>query len=143
MRGTRLVLQATAALGAAGAGVALTAAPAVAIGGGPVVVTPHTGLSNNEVVSVSWDTGEAWLGSVHSAVALECEGAIPRGMLDGICFFSTPLQAVPLGNKDLGFEGSITVQRNPTPLVNCTTQCSIDVLQGGDFSSGSVPITFK
>jgi hypothetical protein len=151
MRGTPPVQRASAALGAAGAVVALTAAPAVAVGVGPLVVSPRTGLSNNEKVSVSWDTGQAWLGSNHSAVAKECAGPVcvwhvQRGPA---CFDSTvsTLQAVPLANEDLGFDGTITVQRDPSPTVTCTNGCSVVILQGGNFSShsskrGPTPLCF-
>ena len=144
------LFQASAVLGAAGAGVALVPGPAVA-DTGSLQATPTNGLHDGQSVSVSWETGQPWSGSDHNAAAVECVGSIGAGPLGGNppCDPNTltVVQAVQAADGDLAFQGSLTVHKSLFGgVVSCSRQCSIIIVQeGGTFgvSSGSVPITFK
>lgn len=144
------LFQATAAFGAAGAGVALAAGPAVA-DTGALQATPTSNLHDGQSVSVFWETGQPWAGSDHNAAAFECIGSIGAGLLGGNppCDVNTAvlLQAVQAADGDLAFQGNVTVRKSLFGgITTCARQCSIVIVQeGGTFgnSSGSVPITFK
>lgn len=150
----RRLIQAGAVLGAAGAGVALTAGAAAA-DTGAVTVTPHTGLHDAQSVSVFWDTGLPLNTSVVVVQAAECSGPVQAGpsrspaQCDGKTTVNLHIVLAPDG--DLAFEGTLNVQKSiapPSGNVSCTNQCTIDVayaLYGASepVFSASVPITFK
>ena len=149
------LLHASAVLGAAGAGVALTAGPAAADVGASMA-TPTTHLHDGQSVSVSWDTGQPWTSAQNEpGAAAECYEPIPPGALGTVDLlscdpFGSQLQAVKAPDGDLAYQGTINVKKSfiaaDGHAVACTNQCSIIVVQGESpafLSSGSVPITFK
>jgi hypothetical protein len=140
-------LKASAALGAAGAGVALAAGPAAAAG--TPTVTPTTGLHDGQSVSVTWDTGLSF--GVVAVGAVECSSPVPAGEVT-TSLSQCDLDAatnLPLV-QGTTYQGNVAVKKSlntAAGAVTCTNQCSIVVIAnilnfGGD-SSGSVPITFK
>jgi len=143
------LVKASAAFGAAGAGVVLTAAPAAAA----PMVTPTTGLHDGQSVSVTWGPS---VGGPTYVSAVECSGPVPAGIIFGPtldqCDGSTGSQLSQVRGSG-SYQGNILVRKSiapPSGAVTCTNQCSIVVVasyanQTPPFAevSGSVPITFK
>jgi hypothetical protein len=147
------LVKASVALGAAGAGVALTAGPAAAAVGS-LQATPTKNLHNGQSVSVYWDTGAFWGSTIGPSGAMECYQPLPAGTVTefdlGACAsLPAALQAVEAADGDVSFQGNVTVEKafiaSDGSAVTCSNQCSIVVLEGtlAATSSGSVPITFK
>ncbi len=158
MTGKRVrLLQASAVLGAAGAGIALTAGPAAA-GSASVAANPTQKLHDGQQISVFWDTGQPW--STQSQYvqyfAVEC----PKPLVAGTVFstdvvmscslLGSQLSKVQAPDGDLEIEGTVTVSKSLSPQPGtCMNQCSIAILAGASgipqtvLSSGGVPITFK
>jgi hypothetical protein len=147
------LIKASAVLGAAGAGVVLTAGPAVADFGNLTATSPTTNLHDGESVSVFWDTGNPINTPYLGVLGDECSGPGPINNTGSNC------QNVLLANitktvapdGELAFQGTIPVSKSIlTNTVNCAkTQCSIAIVVEtnlsppmGVFSNG-VPITFK
>ena|SRR5690349_21189780 len=139
------LLQASAALGATGAGVVLAAGPAAAAG---PTVKPTTGLHDGQSVSVTWTPD---LSGAVLVQAFECSGPVPSGPIFSILNQCDGLTAATLQQMpgSAAYQGSIFVRKSidpPSGAVTCTNQCTVVVVASltnvGD-SSGSVPITFK
>src|SRR5690349_20155688 len=104
------LLQASAAVGAVGAGIALAAGPAGA-DVGALMLTPTTHLHDGQSVSVFWDTGLPWPNTNEVlANAYECSPGFP------LCAGSTQtaLQEVQASDGDLAFQGTMRVSTSLT-----------------------------
>ncbi len=130
--------KASVALGAAGAGLALTAGPAAA-SAGALQVTPTTNLHDGQSVSVYWDTGLPWGTSGFIGQAGECSVSVPAGLvLDGSflnhCDASVGINLDPVraSDGDLAYQGKLTAKKSLQMLagaVTCTNQCTIVMRQ--------------